>query len=153
MTKISTKYDTLGPLAVALGDAVGDELAIDNNIGMVQFYSNGAVFASPAGVCCVGCEILTIWSSLGGPDGPLGYPISDQCLAADGKGELVAFQGGFITWDPATGAVDTSGVQSGQPGVAIWPSSRSLSSRRAPRASARRPSTAPRSSRQSLLCL
>ncbi len=120
MSKISTKYDTLGPISAALGDAVGTELAIDNNIGTVQFYSNGAVFSSPAGVCCVGCEILTIWAALGGPRGPFGYPIADQCLAADGRGELVAFQGGFITWNPTTGAVETSGVQSGQPGVEVW---------------------------------
>jgi hypothetical protein len=96
MTKISTKYDTLAPLAVALGDAVGDELAIDNNIGMVQFYSNGAVFSSPAGVCCVGCEILTIWlPSAGAADAPFATLRTLGGRAAEGAGSPRGAGDGF----------------------------------------------------------
>jgi hypothetical protein len=44
------------------------------------------------------------WSSLGGKEGPLGHPVSDETPTFDGVGRFQNFNGGIISWHPETGA-------------------------------------------------
>jgi uncharacterized protein with LGFP repeats len=50
------------------------------------------------------------FAALGGYDGFLGGPVSDEVPAADGVGRFRDFQGGSIYWSPATGAHEVHGV-------------------------------------------
>ena len=48
--------------------------------------------------------VADTWAAQGFDLGPLGLPVSDQY--SEGDLLRVDFQGGYITYDPATGAVD-----------------------------------------------
>ena len=47
---------------------------------------------------------------LGGPDGFLGLPTTNEKAAADGTGRFNFFRGGAIYWSPPTGAHEVHGV-------------------------------------------
>jgi len=51
-------------------------------------------------------------NTLGGPNGPLGYPTSDELTSPDGVGKFNTFQnaGDHIYWSPATGAAEIGGA-------------------------------------------
>lgn len=53
---------------------------------------------------------LEKWLQLGGEEGSLGYPISDQRCGLKESGCYQDFQGGLMHWTPATGARATSGA-------------------------------------------
>jgi LGFP repeat len=44
-----------------------------------------------------------------GPDGWLGYPLTDETAAPDGEGRFNHFENGSIYWHPATGAFEVHG--------------------------------------------
>ncbi len=50
------------------------------------------------------------WLSLGGENGFLGYPTTDETVAPDVIGRFVHFQGGSIYWHPNTGAFEVHGA-------------------------------------------
>ena len=57
-----------------------------------------SIYWSPAtGAHILTAEIRQAWLDAGGPDGALGYPITDEAPAAGG-GRIVQFQRGRITW-------------------------------------------------------
>ena len=50
------------------------------------------------------------WLSLGGFDGLLGAPTSNESTTFDGKGRAQAFDGGVVSWHPSTGAQEVHGA-------------------------------------------
>lgn len=44
------------------------------------------------------------WLSIGGPQGPLVHPVSNETATFDGVGRFQNFNGGIISWHPETGA-------------------------------------------------
>jgi hypothetical protein len=50
-------------------------------------------------------EIRKYWLQIGGPAGKMGYPISDESDAPDGKGRISRFQHGEISWEPEPGVL------------------------------------------------
>jgi hypothetical protein len=56
-------------------------------------------------------DILTnYFFHVGGPGGPLGYPLTDESGTPDGVGRFNHFQNGSIYWTPTTGAVEVHGA-------------------------------------------
>ena len=66
-------------------------------------------FASTADYTVHGA-IATAWAGLGGGNGKLGYPTSNERCVLAGRGCYQSFQGGTIHWSPATGAFATWGA-------------------------------------------
>ncbi len=69
----------------------------------------GSVYWSPTtGAHAVWGAIRERWAALDREQGPLGYPTSEESVAADGVGRTTTFSGyggvGSISWTPATGA-------------------------------------------------
>ena len=55
-------------------------------------------------------EIGKKWQKLGGMNGFLGAPLTDETGTPDGIGRYNHFQGGAIYWTPATGAHEVHGA-------------------------------------------
>ncbi len=49
-------------------------------------------------------DIRELWLKLGGPQGKLGFPTTDERLTPDFKGRYSAFEHGEIWWYPDRGA-------------------------------------------------
>jgi uncharacterized protein with LGFP repeats len=73
-------------------------------------------------VLCISSSIATIvlgfevhgliaqkWQSLGGANGFLGEPLTNETTTPDGVGRFNHFQGGSIYWTPKTGAHEVHG--------------------------------------------
>lgn len=50
------------------------------------------------------------WQAMGGENGDLGFPISDELPTPDGVGRYNVFEGGMIYWTPRTGAQVVNGL-------------------------------------------
>lgn len=64
----------------------------------------GNLYTSPAGTFEVYGDILKRYLAYGGPEGGLGYPITDETGCPDGIGRYNHFERGSIYWSPTTGA-------------------------------------------------
>ncbi len=86
-----------------------DETIARDGVGRFNTFGSGhdrAIYWSPAtGAHEMHGDIYRKWKSLGGIDGPLGYPTTDESVTpGDPQGRFNRFQGGAIYWSPATGA-------------------------------------------------
>ena len=72
--------------------------------GTVYAFTGGTIFESPShGPKLVRGDILRVYTSRGGPTGPLGWPISDETQTAGGPrvaggGWIAEFENGTISW-------------------------------------------------------
>ena len=98
-----------------LGYPLTDELSTPDGIGRFNHFSNGGsiYWTSKTGAHEVHGDIRVKWASFGWERG-LGYPLSDEVTAPDGKGRYNVFgfggvAGSVIYWSPVTGAHEVHG--------------------------------------------
>ncbi|MCE7006674.1 PQQ-dependent sugar dehydrogenase [Kibdelosporangium philippinense] len=88
-----------------------DELATPDGVGRFNAFERGYIYWHPAvGASEIHGRIYERWASLGWERSSLGYPITDERVAADGIGRYNEFQGqGSIYWSPSTDAWEVKG--------------------------------------------
>lgn len=88
-----------------------DEIVLPGTINRRQEYQGGSIYwAAGIGAHTIQGAIKDKWLALGGYNGALGYPTSDEIVAPDGIGRFHKFQNGSIYWSPSTGAHPVSGI-------------------------------------------
>jgi uncharacterized protein with LGFP repeats len=101
---IRLKWAHLGAVRSFLGFPVTDETGTPDGVGRFNHFQGGSIYWTPGlGAHEVHGAIRDRWASMGWERGRLGYPISDELGAADGRTRLSRFQGGTITWTAAGG--------------------------------------------------
>ncbi|NIZ91501.1 N-acetylmuramoyl-L-alanine amidase [Kineococcus rubinsiae] len=109
LSAIATKYAALGGAGGFLGRPATAEGKVPSGKGSFQYFSGGAIYATPAlGAHVVRGAILAEFARLGW-ENALGFPTSDDGPAAAG-GAYTHFQNGSIYWSPKTGAHDVRGA-------------------------------------------
>ncbi|MCC3279010.1 hypothetical protein LJ754_07560 [Arthrobacter sp. zg-Y40] len=99
---IGVLYQTWGGAGGQLGFPTGEETALKIGSGAVQTFEKGAIYWSPASGTFVSAgAIRQAYGAQGYETGRLGYPTSNEYAA--GSGYLQDYQGGWISWSPATG--------------------------------------------------
>jgi uncharacterized protein with LGFP repeats len=96
--KIRDKWNALGGMDGKLGFPTGDEDTHPDGGGFQEF-DGGAICSHGAGTYAVWGKIRDKWNELGGMDGKLGFPTSDEADTPDG-GKQATFEHGTITWKP-----------------------------------------------------
>lgn len=108
---IDTHYEALGSVQSDLGPPVGDVYDVPG--GAERDYQGGAIYFSPAtGARALYGPIQQRYQALGGPAGPLGFPVSDEADAGNGVAHVADFSkpgGAAIFWSPQWGAVVLDG--------------------------------------------
>lgn len=95
---ILEKYDSLDQAAKTdLGKPTGNEQKNPDG-GVFQQFDGGVIVHKTASYVVWG-KIRDKWNELGGSQGKLGYPTSDETDTADG-GKQSTFEHGTITWKP-----------------------------------------------------
>jgi hypothetical protein len=106
---IRDKYKDLGWEASALGYPVSDEGGTPDGKGRYNAFQNGSIYWTQAtGAHEVHGAIRDKWRDLGWEAGVLGYPTSDEHDGDHPGARSNDFQGGSITYDPASGSVSVS---------------------------------------------
>jgi hypothetical protein len=88
------------------GYPITDEASTPDNACRFNNLSNGGAiyWTSSSGAHLIYGDIYMKWISLGGEQGFLGYPITDETSEGTNGGRFNNFTGGSIHWLPATGA-------------------------------------------------
>jgi uncharacterized protein with LGFP repeats len=96
---IAQKYYALGAETGILAYPISDEIALPDGIGRVSHFHQGDTYWSPStGAHEVHGAILGRYAGIGGPQGVLGYPLSDESDTSDKTGRWNQFQFGAIYW-------------------------------------------------------
>lgn len=104
---ILDKYNSLNQAAKTdLGKPTGNEQKTPDG-GVYQQFDGGVIVHKTQSYVVWG-KIRDKWNELGGSQGKLGYPTSDETDTADG-GKQSTFEHGTITWKP--GDADATVVQ------------------------------------------
>ena len=102
---IETVYLRMGGPAGVLGQPVTGQLVTPDGVGRYHHFERGSIFWSPAhGAHEVHGAIRDRWAALGWEAGVLGYPVTDEYIAADGLGRVSDFERGSVYWQPGFGA-------------------------------------------------
>jgi uncharacterized protein with LGFP repeats len=102
---IEDKWQALGGLAWGRGVPTTNELTTPDTVGRFNHFTDASIYWSPAsGTHAVEGAIRTLWASTGWEGGPLGYPTSDELVAADGFTRYTTFQNGAVYWTAGGGA-------------------------------------------------
>ncbi len=102
---IRDKWASLGWERSFLGYPLTDETTTPDGVGRYNHFQGGSVYWTPStGAHEVHGAIRNKWAALGWERGPMGYPVSDEIVTADGTGRVSFFQNGAIFWHPALGA-------------------------------------------------
>lgn len=105
--EIGEKYDALGGADGFLGAPTSNEYSVRG--GRAQRFRGGQIYwSSSTGAHEVHDAILDRYLRGGGPEGPLGLPVSDE-LASPG-GRSADFQRGSVYWSGTTGAWSVQGL-------------------------------------------
>jgi uncharacterized protein with LGFP repeats len=96
--KIRDKWNALGGMDGKLGFPTGDQMTHPDGGGFQEF-DGGAICDHGAGTYVVWGKIRDKWNELGGMDGKLGLPTSDETDTPDGA-KSATFEHGSITWKP-----------------------------------------------------
>ena len=113
MSAIDDKYAALGGSGGFLGQPIdagagNAEMNTADNRGRVRDFEGGSIYWSPqTGAQEVHGEIRVKLTQMGGF---LGFPITDELGAADGRGRYNHFEGGSIFWTPETRAHEVHGA-------------------------------------------
>ncbi|MET4703229.1 hypothetical protein [Frigoribacterium sp. UYMn621] len=83
-----------------------------NGSGTQQQFQKGTIFWSASGGAhALYAPMLTSYQSLGGQQGALGWPISDEyAVTANDGGKAQGFQNGSLYWSPSAGGFAVSGA-------------------------------------------
>ncbi|GAB5899136.1 MULTISPECIES: LGFP repeat-containing protein [Mycolicibacterium] len=93
--EILQKYLAFGGVSSALGLPTSDELSARGGSGRYSTFTGGAIYwTHRTGAHVVWGRIREGWERSGGPDGPLGYPTTDERSIPDGWEST--FQHGII---------------------------------------------------------
>ena len=104
---IYTKYVNMGSEISLLGYPKMDICKTPDNIGKYAHFDGGSIYWSPqSGAHEIHGSIKSKFAELGWETGYLGYPLTDELIAADGEGRYNNFQGGSIYWTPKYGVHD-----------------------------------------------
>lgn len=104
------KYAKIGYEKSILGYPVTSEVKIRDE-GTYQRFQKGNMYYTPKyGSKIVHGAIFNKWGDLKYENGPLGYPITDELVAADEKGRYNEFEFGTLYWSPDTGAHEIHGL-------------------------------------------
>lgn len=107
---IRQKWASMGWERSHLGYPISDEEAMPDGKGRFSNFQGGTIFwSAESGAYELHGQIMKKWVMLHGSRGFLGYPVTDERTAPDGKGHYAHFQGGSIYWSPATGAHEVHG--------------------------------------------
>ncbi|MDQ6760372.1 MAG: hypothetical protein M3Z32_10995 [Acidobacteriota bacterium] len=102
---IDQKAQEFGGSNGFLGPIVSDTKTTADGVGRYREYRNGSVYWSPnTGAHEVHGAIREKWMSMGAERGDLGYPVSDEQAARDGRNRVVEFERGSILWNERDGA-------------------------------------------------
>ena len=103
---VAARWEALGGQRGPLGSPVGAEYTVRG--GRAQDFQGGRILWSPGtGANGVWGPIGERYTELGGPDGPLGLPTTDDVAVKGGRAGT--FQGGKLYWSPATGTRAVTG--------------------------------------------
>ena len=107
---IRTVWSQLGWETGPLGYPLTNESVTRDRAGRYNHFQGGSIYWSPTtGAQSVQGSIRTVWSQLGWETGPLGYPLTPERVAPDGRGRYNHFQSGSVYWSPTTGAHEVRG--------------------------------------------
>ena len=107
MGAIRERWRKAGMEEGELGYPATDEALGLKNGGSSQQYQRGTIMWSPAtGARALTGAIRSYWSSTGGQNGALGYPVGEEVRQNAFVYQL--FQGGTVYWSAATGAHSTT---------------------------------------------
>jgi uncharacterized protein with LGFP repeats len=102
---IQSEYQHLGAESSTLGPAVSQERALPDNRGRVEIFRGGAIYWTPEnGAHAVSGPIREAWVRDGAQQSDMGYPISDEQPASNGRDRVQYFEHGAIYWNPDQGA-------------------------------------------------
>ncbi|WP_083968994.1 N-acetylmuramoyl-L-alanine amidase [Hyalangium minutum] len=109
MGDIKAKYDAVnGP--VLLGKCQAGELSTPDGVGRYNHFERGSIYWTPTlGAHVVVGQIKIKWEQLGWERSVLGYPITDELAAPDGRGRYNHFERGSIYWTQELGAWEVHG--------------------------------------------
>ncbi|MGI8553579.1 MAG: LGFP repeat-containing protein [Dehalococcoidia bacterium] len=117
---ILAEYNRMSGAVGPLGPATSSEFTASSSVfgtqGTVARFSNGSIYWSAQnGAHETFGAIGQAYEALGGSGGLLGYPRSDELVAAPSPqgtndGRVQRFEGGSIYWSPATGAHEVNGA-------------------------------------------
>jgi beta-N-acetylhexosaminidase len=109
---IAQHYAALGGAGSFLGTPLGAQRPVAG--GAVQSYQHGAIYWSArTGAHEVHGAVLPHYLALGGPEGFLGFPVTDEAATPGAAGRFNSFgggAGGSIYWSPDTGAHAVNGA-------------------------------------------
>lgn len=92
---VRTRYLPAGAARGPSGDPTIDTVCVARGRG--QHFTHGSIYwSSVTGARAVAGRIRTRWFALGGAQGHLGYPVSEQRAVSGGIAQR--FQGGTLTW-------------------------------------------------------
>jgi uncharacterized protein with LGFP repeats len=101
---IRGKWLQLGGSASFLGEPLTDETTTPDGVGRFNHFQGGSIYWTPTtGAHEVHGAIRDKWASMGWERSSLRYPTSDEQAVPGGRRGY--FQGGFINWTPAGGAI------------------------------------------------
>jgi uncharacterized protein with LGFP repeats len=105
---VEAKYRAMGQERSALGAPITWEQPAGP--GRYQSFQAGTIhWSGSTGAHETHGDIDRVYRAHGGSAGPLRFPLTDTLVTADGRGRYSRFQGGTVTWGPATGAHETHG--------------------------------------------
>lgn len=109
---IDTHYEMLGRAQSRLGAPVTDTFEVAG--GAERDYEGGSIFYSKqTGARALYGPVLARYQALGGPNGQLGFPVSDEADAGNGVAHVADFSqpgGAAIYWSPQWGSVVITGA-------------------------------------------
>lgn len=108
---IFAKYVQLGAEAGFLRYPLTDETGAPDGVGRYNHFQGGSIYWKPAtGANETHGAIRDKWNTLGGEQGILGYPLTDETKTVDGIGRFNHFERGSIYWTPDTDAWEVHGL-------------------------------------------
>ena len=109
---IDTRYEMLGRAQSRLGAPISDTFEVAG--GAERDFQGGAIFYSKqTGAKALYGPVLDRYQALGGPNGQLGFPVSDEADAGNGVAHVADFSqpgGAAIYWSPQWGSVVITGA-------------------------------------------
>lgn len=91
------KFETLDAAGQeALGAPIAEQETNEDG-GVYQQFDDGVIISSDEGTYVVWGKIRDLWNELGGSQGDLGYPTSDETTNEAGQQQTI-FQNGTVTW-------------------------------------------------------
>ncbi len=108
---IAATWKRLGANRGVLGVPATDELATPDGRGRFNHFAGGSVYWTPTtDAQAIRGAIRETWARLGWERGALGYPVTNELGAPDGRGRFNHFERGSVYWTSTTGAHEVRGA-------------------------------------------